>query len=96
MIQDDRVREIYVLCVVQVQAASPLVAEAELPRGRELAFDGQICLLRVAVLEIPCDRKIERQNRERESRSKIILVGKERARGKWIEALLTGLIPEGQ
>src|SRR5229473_1738654 len=77
-----------VLRAVQVQFAGPLGTEAEFPRARDFAFDGDICLVRVTVLEILRQGKCEWEDRKRESGGQVILVGKERTGSKRVETLL--------
>src|SRR6266851_10041178 len=79
-----------ILGAVQVHSASPLSTETEFPGAGNFPLDGEICLVRVAVLEILRQRKRERKNGKRESRSQVILVGKERTHSKRIKALLIG------
>ena len=71
-----------------MQSACPLVTEAKFPGTGDFALDGEIRLICVTVDEIPPQRKRERQDRKRESRSQVVLVGKERTRSKRIETLL--------
>src|SRR5271169_2686497 len=79
-----------------MQTTRPLVPQAEFQRVCEFAFDGQIGLLRVAVDEVLRHRKRERQDPKRESYIQIILIRKERTRGKGIETLLIWFIPQRQ
>src|SRR2546422_3173459 len=88
--QQVRIRGVDVLRAVQVQSACPLVTEAEFPGARYFALDGEICLVRVAILEILRQGKCEREDGKRESGGQVILIGKERTRSKRIEALLIG------
>src|SRR5258706_15013442 len=94
--QQMRICGINVLRAVQVQSPGPLGTEAEFPRARDFALDGDICLVRVTVLEILRQRKGERKDGKRESRGQIILIGKERTRGKGIKALLIGKVEQVQ
>src|SRR4029077_20862874 len=74
---------------MQMQAAGVLVAEAEFPGAGDFMFDGEIALLRVAILELGGNGQGERENGKRETRGQIILVGKKRTGSERIEALLT-------
>src|SRR5258708_2902090 len=76
--EEMRIRGIEVLRAVQVHSTGPLGTEAEFPRARNFALDGDICLVRVTVLEIPRQGKREWEDRKRESGGQVILVGKER------------------
>src|SRR6266849_1454132 len=85
-----RIRGIDVLRAVQVHSTGPLGAEAEFPGARNFALDGEICLVRVAVLEILRQGKCEWEDGEREPGGQVILVGKERTCRKRVETLLIG------
>src|SRR6266436_51700 len=71
------IRGIDVLRAVQVQSTGPLGTEAEFPGARDFALDGDICLVRVTVLEILGQGKCEWKDGKRESGGQVILVGKE-------------------
>src|SRR5713226_871396 len=60
------IRGIDILRTVQVQSTGPLGTEAEFPRARDFALDGDICLVRVTVLEISRQGKREWEDRKRE------------------------------
>src|ERR1700724_2352294 len=77
---------------MQMQAAGVLIAEAEFPGAGDFAFDGEIALLRVTVFKIGGYGQSERKDGLREASGQIVLVGKKRARGERIEALLIGEI----
>ncbi len=62
---------------IQLEAASVLVACADFPGAGDFLFDGEIALLRVAVAKVFCDRQSERQDGQRETSLKIILIGEE-------------------
>src|SRR6266853_2983259 len=84
------IRGIDVLRAVQVQSTGPLGTEAEFPGARDFALDGDICLVRVTVLEILGQGKCEWKDGKRESGGQVILVGKERTGSKRIKTLLIG------
>src|SRR5260370_42474591 len=90
------IRGIDVLRAVQVQSPGPLGTEAEFPRARDFALDGDICLVRVTVLEILGQGKCEWEDRKRESGGQVILVGKERTWRERVEALLIGQVEHVQ
>src|SRR5438132_6960095 len=90
------IRGIDVLRAVQVQSTGPLGTEAEFPGARDFALDGDICLVRVTVLEIPRQGKREWEDGEGESGGQVILVGKERTWRERVEALLIGQVEQGQ
>src|SRR5216683_337208 len=66
------IRGIDILRTVQVHSTGPLGTEAEFPRARDFALDGDICLVRVTVLEIPRQGKREWEDRKRESGGQVI------------------------
>src|ERR1700704_4151127 len=73
---------------MEMQAAGVLVADAEFPGAGYFAFDGEVALLRVTVLEIARDGQGEGKNGQREASGQIILIGEERTGGERIKALL--------
>jgi len=82
------IRGIDILRTVQVQSTGPLGTEAEFPRARDFALDGDICLVRVTVLEIPRQGKCEWQDGKRKTCLQVCLIGKERTSGKRVETLV--------
>src|SRR5258706_15795952 len=94
--QQMRICGINVLRAVQVQSPGPLGTEAEFPRARDFALDGDICLVRVTVLEILGQGKCEWEDGKRESGGQVILVGKERTWRERVEALLIGQVEHVQ
>ena len=83
-----RVGGIYVYGAIQMQAAGVLIADADFPGAGNFALNRQIALLGVREFEIFRDGKSEGQDRERESRGEIILVGEKRTGKERIETLL--------
>src|SRR5690348_9730509 len=65
-----------------------LVAHTDFPGACDLAFNRQIGLLRNSKFEIPGDRKDERQDGQRKSRSDVILICKKRTSRERIKSLL--------
>src|SRR5260370_35166311 len=86
--EETRIRGIDVLRAVQVHSTGPLGTEAEFPRARNFALDGDICLVRVAVLEIFGQGKCEWQDGKRKTCLQVCLIGKERTSGKRVETLV--------
>src|SRR6266851_8946738 len=86
---------IQVLRPVQMQATGPLVADAEFPGARDLAFDSEIGLVGVTIDKFPAHGKSERENGERESCSNVVLIGEERAGSEGIKTLMVRRVAQG-
>src|ERR1700740_1873906 len=79
---------VYVNRAIQMRTMGVLIAYADLPGAGDLALDGQVGLLRIAKLEVLCDREHEGKNRQWETGRQIILIREQGIRSERIEALL--------